>query len=80
VTDLTRRAFVTNSAGAAAGMTAIGALLAEQARADGGAAGTHPVLAYVSDPSKGEISVMSGDREVTLHDPKLAAQIVRAAR
>jgi nitrous oxide reductase len=77
MSDLTRRGFVTRSAGAAAGMTAIGALVAQEAEADV-AAGSEPVVAYVSDPGKGEISVMSGDREVTVRDRKLAARIVRA--
>lgn len=81
MTDLTRRGFVKNSAGAAAGMTVIGGLVAEHADAtDAAAAGSEPVVAYVKDPGKGEISVMAGDREVTIHDPKLAARITRAAR
>jgi hypothetical protein len=77
MSDLTRRGFVTRSAGAAAGLTAIGALVAQQADADV-TAGSEPVVAYVSDPGKGEISVMTGDREVTVRDRKLAARIVRA--
>lgn len=77
MSDLTRRGFVKSSAGAAAGMTAIGALVAQQADADA-VAGSEPVVAYVSDPGKGEISVMTGEREVTVRDPKLAARIVRA--
>jgi hypothetical protein len=77
MSDLTRRGFVKSSAGAAAGMTAIGALVAQQADAEA-VAGSEPVVAYVSNPGKGEISVMSGDREVTVRDPKLAARIVRA--
>jgi hypothetical protein len=80
MSDVTRRGFVKNSAGAAAGITAIGAIVASQAAANTGPAGSDPVVAYVKDPRKGEISVMSGDREVTIHDPKLAAQIARAAR
>jgi hypothetical protein len=80
MSDLTRRRFVTTSAGAAAGMTAVGALVAAQADADTSAVGSDPVVAYVTDPRKGEISVMSGDREVSVRDPKLAAQIARAAR
>jgi hypothetical protein len=80
VADLTRRAFVKNSAGAAAGMTAIGALLAEQAQAHKGAGRSKPVIAYVSNPAKGHISLMSGKREVAIRDRKLAAQIVRAMR
>jgi hypothetical protein len=79
MSDLTRRGFVTKSAGAAAGMTAIGALTAAQADADR-PKGSDPVVAYVRDPSKGEISVMTGDREVTVRDRKLAARIERAAR
>jgi hypothetical protein len=80
MTDLTRRGFVKNSAGAAAGMTVIGALVADEADARGAPPGSEPVVAYVSDPAKGEISVMTGDREVTVHDRKLAARITRAAR
>ena len=75
--DLTRRGFVTRSAGAVAGLTAIGALAAQQADADV-ATGSEPVVAYVSDPGKGEISLMHGDREVTVRDRELAARIVRA--
>lgn len=78
--DLTRRRFVTNSAGAVAGMTAIGALAAAQSEAEDGAARSEPVVAYVSNPRKGEISVMSGKREVTIRDRKLAERIVRSAR
>ena len=80
VSDLTRRDFVRNSAATAAGMTVIGAIAAEAASAEGGAAGSEPVVAYVSDPSKGEISVMKGEREVKLRDRKLARDIARAAR
>jgi hypothetical protein len=56
---LTRRGFVKNSAGAAAGLTAIGALVAQQADA-GAVAGSEPVVAYVSNPGKGEISRSHG--------------------
>jgi hypothetical protein len=79
VTDLTRRGFVRSSAGAAAGMTAIAALTEQSARADD-VARSGPIVAYVSDPVRGEISVMDGDREVVVRDRKLAASIVRAAR
>ena len=80
MSDLTRRGFVKNSAATTAGMTVIGALLAEQADAHPRAPGSGPVVAYVRDPRKGEISVMAGDREVKVHDPKLAARIARAVR
>jgi len=80
--DLTRRGFVKNSAAATAGITVIGALLGDQAdaRSDGsGALRSQAVVAYVRDPASGEISVLSGDREVHVHDPQLAARIARAA-
>ena len=79
MSDLTRRGFVKNSAAATAGITVIGALLAEHADAHAGESGSRPVVAYVRDPAKGDISVLSGDREVHVHDRKLAAAIARAA-
>ena len=75
----TRRTFVKHSAGAAAGMTVFAGLLADRARADA-AAGSHPVLAYVGDPGTGEISLMSADGEITVRNPRLAADIAGAAR
>jgi hypothetical protein len=80
VTDLTRRRFVVNSAGAAAGATALGALLADRVKADPSFTESGAVIAYVGDPRSGDISLMSAEREVTVHDPQLAAQIARAAR
>jgi len=71
---------VKNSVVTAAGMTVIGAFAADAASADSGAAGSEPVVAFVSDPSKGEISVMKGEREVKLRDRKLARDISRAVR
>jgi hypothetical protein len=80
VSDLTRRNFVKNSAITAAGMTAVGAIAAEAAGAHSSAVSSEPVVAYVSDPSTGEISVMKGEREVKLRDRKLARDISRVAR
>ena len=79
VKELTRLDFVKSSAGAAAGMTVFGALMAAQADADEGHHGK-PVVAYIRDPKKGEIAVMSGHREVVVHDRKLSAAITRALR
>ena len=67
----TRRTFVKRSAGAAVGATMLGALLAGEADA----ITSEPVVAYVHD---GHISIMTGEREVTVRDRKLAAQIIRA--
>ena len=80
MSEVTRRGFVKSSAGAAAGVTVIGALAAEQAEARADGVGKEPVVAYVRNPRKGEISVMSGDREKTIRDRDLAARITRAAR
>jgi hypothetical protein len=80
VSDLTRRGFVKNSAVTAVGLTVIGVANADAAGADSDQLSSEPVVAYVSDPSKGEISVMKGDREVKLRDRKLARDISRAAR
>jgi hypothetical protein len=81
MSELTRRGFVRSSAGVGAGITAIGALGVGQGSADAKSAaiGSHPVVAYVRDPRSGEIALMSGGREVTVRDRKLAAQIARAA-
>jgi len=78
MSDSTRRGFVKRSAAAAAGATVVGALMAEQADASA-AARSGPIVAYIREPRTGEISVMSGERETKLHDPKIAARIARAA-
>jgi hypothetical protein len=38
------------------------------------------VVAYIKNPSQGEISVMSGEREVVLRDRRLATRIARQVR
>jgi hypothetical protein len=79
VSELTRLGFVKSSVGAAVGMTAIGSLVTASAEAHDAPAGSEPVVAFVKDPSSGEISVMSGEREVIVRDRELAARIGRAA-
>ena len=37
-----------------------------------------PLVAYVSDLRKGEVSVMMGEREVIVHDRALCASLARA--
>ena len=78
--ELTRLGFMKSSAKAAVGVTAVGALVTSSAEAADGQVGSEPVVAFVKDPRAGEITVMSGDREVIVRDPKLAAKIARAAR
>ena len=80
MTEMTRRSFVRSSAGVAAGVATMGAVGAESAEAKGRKARSEPVVAYVRDPRNGRISLMRGNREVTVHDPSLAARLSRAAR
>ncbi|MFZ0091966.1 MAG: twin-arginine translocation signal domain-containing protein [Solirubrobacteraceae bacterium] len=80
MSDLTRRGFVKTSAGAAVGMTAIGALDVGEADAKKHAAHSHPIVAWIGDPRNGKITVMKGKHEVTIRDHKLAARIARAAK
>ncbi len=63
----------------AAGATVVGALIAEEADAHA-AAESGPIVAYIREPRTGEISVMAGERQVKLHDHKIAARIARAAK
>jgi hypothetical protein len=80
MSEVTRLGFMRSSAKAVAGATAIGAIVASQAEAREGEPGTEPVVAYVKNPRRGEVSVMSGNREVTVKDRELAARLARAAR
>jgi hypothetical protein len=75
----TRRGFVKSSAAAAAGVTVVGSLVAQEAEAKS-AAHAGNVVAWVRDARKGEISIMAGDREVKVRDRKLAARIAHLAR
>jgi hypothetical protein len=80
VSEITRLGFMKSSAAAVAGFTVIGSITADRADAKTGPAGSEPVVAYLKNPGSGEITVMSGHREVTLHDDKLAARIAQAIR
>jgi hypothetical protein len=79
VSEITRLGFMKSSVGAAAGLSVVGALTAAKADAGERPAGTESVVAYVKNPASGEISVMVGEREVIVHDRKLAARLSRAA-
>lgn len=80
--DVTRRVFVKSGAGTAAGLIAVGAFEVPEAKAKGRRHGhrSDPVVAWIGDPRDGRITVMSGKREVTIRDHKLAERIARAAR
>jgi len=86
MSDLTRRAFVRSSAGAAAGLTAIGALGVGEADAKPTKHPAHKaqkhsdsnsVVAWLGNPHDGRITIMAGQHEVTIHDHTLAAEIAR---
>lgn len=80
--DVTRRTFVTTGSAAAAGLVGLGALGAADAEAKEHKHGHHsePIVAWLGDPHDGRITVMSGKREVTIRDHKLAERIARAAK
>ena len=80
--EITRLDFVKSSAGAAAGLTVFGALMASEADAHEHKHhhGSKQIVAWVSNVKKGQIRVMSGSSQVVIHDRKLAAAIARAAR
>jgi hypothetical protein len=92
--EVTRRVFLENGAGGAvAGIAlATGLATATSSRRGGsmmpGAAGSGPpdqepgsgtYVVHVRDARRGEVSVMTGEREVLLHDPALVARVVAAA-
>jgi hypothetical protein len=83
MSDSSRRGFlVLAGAGAAAvgaATLAPGASAAVNKPEEGGpVAADGPLVAYVSDISTGEVSVMMGEREVLVHDRALCASLARA--
>jgi hypothetical protein len=85
---LTRRSLLAGSVGVASTLAVSGALPAGAAAASAAPApieppGTpipaEPVIAYVHDAKRGEVTVISGHRELTYHDPELAARLIAAA-
>jgi hypothetical protein len=80
VSEITRLGFMKSSAATVAGFTVLGSLTADRAEAATAPAGSEPVVAYLRSPGSGEITVMSGNREVTVQDGKLAARIAQAIR
>jgi hypothetical protein len=84
---LTRLSFIKASAGAAAGAAGVG--LPAAAALSGGEKGEvvkpssatprEPVMAYVRDANRGEVTVMSGSSETTYRDPELAKRLLAAA-
>jgi hypothetical protein len=92
--DLSRRVFIRNGMMGAAAVSVVGPVLpaivgtvageapeAENATADMPAvvSSAEPLVARVMDAASGEIELFLGERQLTYHDPELAARLVRAA-
>jgi hypothetical protein len=92
---LSRRSFLQNSGGAAAGLAVMvvppaALALASPAVAKDVALGevvhpegdvsSEPVMAYVHDAAKGEVTVLWGTTQKTYRDPALAKRLLDAAR
>jgi hypothetical protein len=85
---MTRLSFLKAGAGAAAGVAAISVPGAAAAAAKEDAAVAtrpstktprEPVVAYVRDAGRGEVTVVSGTREVTYRDRALTRRLMKAA-
>jgi hypothetical protein len=84
---VTRLSFIKASAGVAAGVTAVGvpaavALSGEDSRVvtkPSSPAPREPVMAYVRDAERGEVTVMHGTSETTYRDQGLVRRLLSAA-
>jgi hypothetical protein len=79
--DASRRGFlVMTGAGAAAVATAGVVVLTEKNQDEGAVthSGSGPMVAWIGDVSKPEITIMVGEREVVVNDADLVAKLVRA--
>ncbi len=84
---VTRLSFLQASAGAAAGVTAVGvpaaAIIAGEKRGvvtePSSPMPQEPVVAYVRDAQRGEVTVVSGTSEVTYRDQALVKRLLDAA-
>ena len=86
-----RRSFLRTSSVAAGGVAVTvitpaavvaleGTASAAPVEASGEPLPAEPVMAYVSDAKRGEVTVLSGLRETTYRDPALARRLLKAAR
>jgi hypothetical protein len=80
MSEPTRRGFLTiaGAGAAAAGLAGVApAATAAPVRAPAGASG--PLVVYVTDMQRGELTLMVGEREVVVHDRDLTGRLARAA-
>lgn len=78
----TRRGFLALSAMGVVAVAAAPSALAARPTpeaTDATSTASGPVVAYVHDAARGEVSVMRGEREVVVHDPALVRLITRHA-
>ena len=83
---VTRLSFIKASAGAAAGMAAVGEPAAVARERDDAVetqpstpTPSEPVTAYVRDAQRGEVTVVAGTGEKTYRDPVLVKRLMSAA-
>lgn len=84
---VTRLSFIKRSAGVAAGAAAIGVPAAAAITDKSGKVVAkpseqtpkEPVMAYVRDADRGEVTVLAGTTETTYRDPSLAKRLLDAA-
>jgi hypothetical protein len=85
---LTRRTFITRTtAGAAVIGVAAGALgatvaeeLAQNAVANAPVAASDPLMVYVTDATKGELTFLMGSRQIVRRDPALVSRLLAFMR
>ena len=86
MTGSTRRRFlIMTGAGAAAAGVAAAVPSAASAAAPAAQelrtpADAQPLVAHISDPASGTVSIMHGEHEVVVHDRDLVARLTRAAK
>jgi hypothetical protein len=89
MSKVTRRSFLQTSVGVAGGTAIVGAPAAVASR--GGTPPSEvvtaasrrvphePVMAYVRDARRGEVTLVAGKRETTYRDPELVRRLLKAA-
>jgi hypothetical protein len=90
MSEVSRRTFMKQVSVGAAGVAAVGALgmpqasarAGRRARPDESAAdtSTEPVMAFVRDRKRGEVTILVGHREIVHRDPELVRRLLHAAK
>jgi hypothetical protein len=84
--EFSRRSFIKTSAGVATGAAIVGApaaaVLSQGKRVvtePSTSTPREPIMAYVRDADRGEVTVLAGTRETTYRDPALVKQLLAAS-